>query len=88
MKLLVLTVINLLFNILYLLFVVRALIPYLPHNRTDRFLRPIYDLTEGSLSWIKRGLPPAAIGFDASAFIAIVLLYLLQQLIIRTVSII
>lgn len=82
MRQIALTVINLVFDIIYLLLIVRAFITYLPHNRQHPLIRPIFDLTEPMLSTIRRGLPPSRIGADASPFIAIVLFYLLQQVIL------
>jgi len=82
------TFFNLIFNVAYILIVIRAFLTYLPHNRYHPFIKPLYDVTEPSLSVIRKGLPPARIGVDASPFIAIVLLYLLQQVLIRILSLI
>ena len=88
MRLLVLTFINLAFDLAYVLIVVRAFLTYLPHNRYHPIIKPAYDMTEPLLSIIRQGLPPAKIGLDASPFIAIVLLYLLQQVLLKIISLI
>jgi uncharacterized protein YggT (Ycf19 family) len=46
-------------------------------------IKPIYEATEPILSMIRNGLPPAWIGVDASPFIAIILLYVIQQVLLR-----
>jgi uncharacterized protein YggT (Ycf19 family) len=88
MRTVIFTLINLVFDVAYVLIVVRAFLTYLPHNRRQMFIKPIYDATEPMLSVIRKGLPPAWIGLDASPFIAIVLLYLLQQVLIKLLSLI
>ena len=88
MRLIILTFINLAFDVAYVLIVIRAFLPYIPHNRYHPIIKPAYDATEPLLSIIRKGLPPARIGLDASPFIAIILLYLLQQVLLKILSLI
>jgi len=88
MRLIILTLINLAFDAVYILIVIRAFLTYLPHNRYHPIIKPAYDMTEPLLSIIRKGLPPEKIGLDASPFIAIVLLYLLQQVLLKILSLI
>ena len=88
MRLITFTLINFTFNIAYILIVIRAFLTYLPHNRFHPIIKPAYDITEPLLSVIRKGLPPEKIGLDASPFIAIVLLYLLQQVLLKILSLI
>ena len=88
MRLIILTLINLAFDAAYILIVIRAFLTYLPHNRYHPIIKPAYDMTEPLLSIIRKGLPPAKIGLDASPFIAIVLLYLLQQVLLKIITLI
>jgi uncharacterized protein YggT (Ycf19 family) len=88
MRLIILTLINLAFDAAYILIVIRAFLTYLPHNRYHPIIKPAYDMTEPLLSVIRKGLPPEKIGLDASPFIAIVLLYLLQQVLLKVLSLI
>jgi len=81
-------IINFGFDIAYILIVIRAFLPYLPHNRYNPIIKPVYDVTEPALSVIRKGLPPAKIGVDASPFVAIILLYLLQQLLLKILTLI
>lgn len=86
MRLIAGSFINLAFDLAYVLIVIRAFLTYLPHNRYHPIIKPVYDITEPLLSTIRKGLPPAKIGLDASPFIAIVLLYLLQQVLLKILS--
>lgn len=86
MKLMVLSIVNIIFDLAYILMVVRAFLTYLPHNRYHPIIKPAYDITEPVLSLIRKGLPPSKIGVDASPFIVIVLLYLLQQVLFKILS--
>ena len=88
MRLIALSFINLGFDLAYVLIVIRAFLTYLPHNRYHPIIKPAYDMTEPLLSVIRKGLPPMKIGLDASPFIAIILLYLLQQGLFKLLSLI
>ena len=88
MRIIILTLINLAFDAAYILIVIRAFLTYLPHNRYHPIIKPAYDMTEPLLSVIRKGLPPEKIGLDAAPFIAIVLLYLLQQVLLKILSLI
>jgi len=88
MRMIILTFINIIFDISYILIVIRAFLTYLPHNRYHPIIKPAYDMTEPLLSIIRKGLPPAKIGMDASPYIAIILLYLLQQVLLKLLSLI
>ena len=76
-------VINFLFSIVYILLALRAVLPWIPHNRMNPFIRPIYLITEPVLSVVRAGLPPLRIGMDVSPFIVIILLWIVHQVILR-----
>ncbi len=86
MKQLLLTAINLVFDVTYILIVARAFLTYLPHNKLHPLIKPLYNSTEPFLSVIRKGLPPNKIGIDASPFIALLLLYLVQQLLLMILA--
>ena len=79
----VIFVINFLFSVYYILLALRAILPWIPHNRMNALISPIYRLTDPFLNPIRAGLPPLKIGIDASPFVGIILLWLLQRIIIR-----
>jgi YggT family protein len=78
--------VNFLFSIFYILLAVRAVLPWIPHNRTNPLVRPVYQLTEPVLSVIRAGLPPLRIGMDVSPFVLIILLWIAHQVILRVIS--
>lgn len=79
----VIFVVNFLFSIIYIVLAVRAILPWIPHNKMNPLFRPIYLLTDPVLSVIKAGLPPARIGMDVSPFIVIILVWIVHQLILK-----
>lgn len=79
----VIFVINFIFAVFYLVLVVRAVLPWLPHDKSNLLLRPVYALPEPVLSVIRMGLPPERIGSDVSPYIAIILFWLVHQVILQ-----
>jgi YggT family protein len=75
--------VNFIFDLYYVILMVRAVLPWLPHDRQHPLLRPFYRLTDPLLNTIKLGLPPAKIGYDVSPFIGLILVCLLQGFITR-----
>ena len=79
----VIFVLNFLFSVIYIALAIRAVLPWLPHDRSHPVLRPLYLATEPLLSVIRLALPPAKIGLDVSAFIMIILFWVVQQVILK-----
>ena len=75
----VIVVINFLFSVFYLILVVRALLPWIPHNRQTPLILWFNSLTDPLLNPIRLGLPPAWIGMDVSPFVLLILLWLVQK---------
>jgi len=71
------------FSLTYVLLVAIAVAPWLSRSRTDSWPRPLYAATDWFLNPIRAGLPPEKIGYDVSPYVAIILLYLVERLIIR-----
>mgnify|MGYP002813942624 CR=1 FL=1 len=67
--------INFVFSLYYLLFILKAMLPWLTRERIEL----VDKLTDPILNPIKLGLPPEKIGMDASPFIAIILFWLIQK---------
>ncbi len=74
--------INILFGMYYLLIAMRAVLPFIPHNRQSLYIKPVYDLTEPLLLPVRQGLPPAVFGYDVSPFLIILFLALVHRLIL------
>jgi YggT family protein len=79
-------VINFLFSVFYVLLAVRAVLPWIPHNKMNPLVRPVYQLTEPVLAVVRAGLPPLRVGMDVSPFIVIILLWIAHQVILRILS--
>lgn len=79
-------VINFLFSVFYIMLALRAVLPWLPHNKSSLFIKPVYLVTEPILSVIRAGLPPNRIGMDVSPYVVIILLWLVQQVILKLIS--
>lgn len=82
----VISAINILFSVCYILLALRAILPWIPHSRMIPWLSPIYCLTDPMLNPIRMGLPPQRIGMDVSPFVGIILLWLLHQFVIGLVG--
>lgn len=79
---------NIFFDIVYIFITIRAFLTYLPHNKLHPFIKPVYVTTEPILGVIRRGLPPESMGFDASAFIALLMIFIIQQTIYSIIPLI
>jgi YggT family protein len=88
MKTILCSLLNLIFDICFLVLIVRMFLVYIPHNKSQKLIKIVYRMTDPFIDWIEKGLPPQFIGFDASPLIAMILLYLIQQIILRIISII
>ena len=78
--------INLLFGAYYLLVLIRAFLPWVPGVMYHPLFVPVKMLTDPVLNIIKKGLPPSQFGIDASPFIVIILLWLLQRIILMLIG--
>jgi len=72
---------DLLFSLYYLLILGRVILSFFPETRLQVRFKYVYGLTEPLLQFIRKGLPPNKIGIDASPFLAIILLWIVQRLI-------
>lgn len=72
-------IVNIIATILYLALAIRAVLPWLPHNKHHILLRPVYALTEPVLKVVRQALPPEKIGMDVSPFVVIILLWVVHQ---------
>lgn len=78
----VIFVINFVFSVLYILLVMRAILPWIPRLKIDL----IYQITEPVLRVIRMGFPPLRIGMDVSPFIVLILLWIVHQVILKVLS--
>jgi len=85
---LLIDLINLFFQVYIILVVIRAILPWIPHNRFNPLIAFVCNVTDPILLPLRKGLPPMRIGLDASPFVAIVLLWILQQIIVSLLTVI
>jgi len=84
-------IINLIFEIFYILILIRAILSFIPHNRFHPLINPVYFLTEPVLRIFRLALPPTIFGkagMDVSLVITIIILWLLHQIILKLLSLI
>ncbi|ABZ84649.1 yggt family protein, putative [Heliomicrobium modesticaldum Ice1] len=77
-------IINIAFEVLKFLIVIRVILSYFPHNPDGTIIRFIYDLTEPLLSPLRRIIPvPASLPLDFSPIVAYILLEVLERLLLQ-----
>jgi YggT family protein len=81
MQAIIYSVLKLLFSAYYLLLLARAFMPWIPHDRHNPVLIYVYKSTDVMLKPIGQALPQSRFGIDYSPFIAVILLWVLQKLI-------
>lgn len=85
MTLIIVRIINLLFNALYILILARVIFSFIrvsPYHPTwGPILRAVYNLTEPIIAPVRRFLPPMG-GLDFSPMIVLILASVLQRLLI------
>jgi|GEM_PF-375330 len=79
-------IINWLLHGYILLIVARAVLPWLPIGRFNTAVRLVYSATDPVIQPIRKGIPPSFVGIDAAPFVAIVLIWILQQVIISLLT--
>jgi|GEM_PF-1028598 len=78
-------IINFIFSLIYILVVLRALLPWISNSRQNPVLGLVYAICDPFLNVIRFGLPPKAIGMDVSPFIILILVYLIHQFILQII---
>ena len=85
MKFLLFQVIDMVFNILQIIIIVRVILSWISHNPSNQFIRIIYQVAEPILKPIKEILPITGMGFDFSPIVAFFLLGLLKKILLSVV---
>jgi len=79
-------IVNFLFSFFYILLALRAILPWIPHSRTNPFLIPLYRVMEPVLTVLRQGFPPSWMGMDVSPFVMIILVWILHQVLLMLLS--
>jgi len=85
MNFLLFQVIDMVFNILQLIIIVRVVLSWISHNPSNQFIRIIYQVSEPILKPIREILPITGMGFDLSPIVAFFLLGLLKKILLAVV---
>ena len=85
MNFLLFQVIDMVFNILQIIIIVRVVLSWVSHNPSNQFIRIIYQVSEPILKPIREILPITGMGFDLSPIVAFFLLGLLKKILLAVV---
>ena len=85
MNFLLFQVIDMVFNILQIIIIVRVVLSWISHNPSNQFIRIIYQVSEPILKPIREILPLTGMGFDLSPIVAFFLLGLLKKILLAVV---
>jgi len=80
-------VVNLAFEVMMWLVVIRCILSFIRHNPYQPIIRFIYDITEPIMAPFRRLLPPAG-GIDFSPIIVWMVLMLLRNLVLGILNVI
>lgn len=73
--------VNIFFNVLWLAILARVLLSWLPNLPPNPIVQFVYDITEPILRPLRRILPPLGGMIDLSPMAAMLLLWVLQQIV-------
>ena len=85
MNFLLFQVIDMVFNILQIIIIVRVVLSWISHNSSNQFIRIIYQVSAPILKPIREILPITGMGFDLSPIVAFFLLGLLKKILLAVV---
>ncbi len=85
MNFLLFQVIDMVFNLLQIIIIVRVVLSWLSHNPSNQFIQIIYQVSEPILKPIREILPLTGMGFDLSPIVAFFLLGLLKKILLAVV---
>ena len=85
MNFLLFQVIDMVFNLLQIIIIVRVVLSWISHNPSNQFIRIIYQVSEPILKPIREILPITGMGFDLSPIVAFFLLGLLKKILLAVV---
>ena len=85
MNILLFQVIDIVFNLLQIIIIVRVVLSWISHNPSNQFIQIIYQVSEPILKPIREILPLTGMGFDLSPIVAFFLLGLLKKILLAVV---
>ena len=85
MNFLLFQIIDMVFNLLQIIIIVRVVLSWISHNPSNQFIQIIYQVSEPILKPIREILPLTGMGFDLSPIVAFFLLGLLKKILLAVV---
>ena len=85
MNFLLFQVIDMVFNVLQIIIIIRVVLSWISHNPSNQVIRIIYQVSEPILKPIREILPITGMGFDLSPLVAFFLLGLLKKILLSVV---
>ena len=85
MNFLLFQVIDMVFNLLQIIIIVRVVLSWISHNPSNQFIQIIYQVSEPILKPIREILPLTGMGFDLSPIVAFFLLGFLKKILLAVV---
>ena len=85
MNILLFQVIDIVFNLLQIIIIVRVVLSWISHNPSNQFIQIIYQVSEPILKPIREILPLTGMSFDLSPIVAFFLLGLLKKILLAVV---
>ena len=79
------TIIDLVFNVLYLALILRVLISWIPHNPYHPLIQYLYAITDPFLRPFQKIVPPFKFGIDFSPILAFIALAVIREVIIKLI---
>lgn len=76
------SIINLIFQFLYICLIARVVLSWVPHNAHNQIVQLVHKITDPMLRPIQQIIPSMRIGIDISPIIAIVALSFIKKIII------
>jgi YggT family protein len=86
MQKMIIDVINAAFTLYYLLILAKVFLPWFPKLKSSFLGQLVSASTDPLLKVIRKGLPPDWFGMDVSPFIALLLLWVLQKIVLVLVG--
>ncbi len=75
--------IDIVFQLLYLVLFARVLLSWLPHDRYHPIIEKVYQITDPMLEPFQKLVPPGRMGFDISPIFAFIALSLIRRLLFQ-----
>ncbi|MFA5879769.1 MAG: YggT family protein [Candidatus Margulisiibacteriota bacterium] len=77
------TIVDLIFNILFITLIIRVLISWVPHNPYHPLIQYLYNITDPFLKPFQKIVPPFKFGIDFSPMLAFIALMVIREILFK-----